>query len=96
MTKVTKEEIYKIARISCIEVHESELSGLQQQLEEVLSYAERVNEVAKSLAQKPSNKSINVFREDVLIRTDSQQVLSQAPEREGDFFVVPAIISTKK
>ena len=36
MTKITKEEIYNIARMSCLEVNENEVAELQKQLQEVL------------------------------------------------------------
>lgn len=95
MTKVTKEEVYKIARMSYLDVHEDEVESLRAQLEAVLSYAERVQEVVRDV-KEPSNKSINVFREDVIVHTDVEVVLHQAPEREGNFFVVPAIIDHSK
>jgi len=95
MTKITKEEIYKIARISYLDIHDDEVEPLIAQLEAVLSYAERVQEVARDV-KEPSNKSINVFREDVIVRTNVESVLRQAPEREGNFFVVPAIIDQSK
>lgn len=95
MTKITEEEIRKIARMSYLDIHDDEIEPMIKQLEAVLSYAERVQEVAESV-QEPSNKMINVFREDVIVRTDVEPILSQAPEREGSFFVVPAIIDKKK
>jgi len=95
MTKITKEEILKIARMSYLDIHDDEIEPMTQQLEAVLSYAERVQEVAR-LVNEPSNKQMNVFREDVIVRTDVNPILDQAPDREGNFFVVPAIIDQKK
>jgi len=95
MTKITKEEIRRIARMSYLDIHDDEIEPMIKQLEAVLSYAERVQEVAEDV-QEPSNKMINVFREDVFVRTHVESILDQAPEREGNFFVVPAIIDHKK
>ena len=95
MTKISKEEVLKIARMSYLDIHEHELEPLVEQLQPVLSYAERVQEVAADVTG-PSNKIINVFREDVIVPTDVASVLDQAPEREGNYFVVPAIIDQKK
>lgn len=95
MTKITKEEILKIARMSHLEIQEHEMEPLCAQLESVLSYAERVQEVI-STVQDLSRKQVNVFREDVIIDHDVEPILSQAPEREGEFFVVPAIIEQAK
>jgi aspartyl-tRNA(Asn)/glutamyl-tRNA(Gln) amidotransferase subunit C len=95
MTKITKEEILKIARMSHLEIQEHEIEPLRTQLESVLSYAECVQEVLSDM-QDLSRKQVNVFREDVIVDNDVEPILSQAPEREGDFFVVPAIIEQAK
>lgn len=94
MAKITREEVIKIAQISAIEIHEDEIEALQKQLESVLSYAERVQEFAAE-PQEPSTKNVNVFREDSTQLSDSAAILKRAPEREEDFFVVPAIIEDK-
>ena len=88
---ITREEIEKIARLSHIELSEEEIVHAQKHLESVLAYAARVADVAKDI-EVSSFKNINVEREDVILPWDSQTILAQAPEREGDFFVVPAII----
>ena len=94
MTKITKEELLKIAKISQLRLDKDEIEPLIKQIQDVLSYAERVQEVAGD-AQLPSNKNVNVLREDVIVRTDSKPILALAPEREGDYFVVPKIIENK-
>jgi len=91
MTKISKEEVLKIARMSHLELHEDEIPALMKQLEDVLSYAQRVKEV-KATGQETSVRNINIFREDVVQPSDPERVLSQAPEREGNYFVVPAIL----
>ena len=95
MKKISKEEILRIAEMSSLDIRDDEIQGLMKQLEEVLSYAQRVTEVAADI-QEPSLKNVNFFREDVVIKTDPELILSRAPEREGDYFVVPAILDNKK
>lgn len=95
MTKVTREEILKIARISKLDIHKDEIESLILQIEQVLSYAERVKEVAADV-QEPSTKNVNIFREDVIVRTDNEPILAQAPEREGNYFVVPMILESNE
>lgn len=94
MAKITREEVLKIAQISAIEIHENEIESLQKQLEAVLSYAERVQEFLDE-KQEPSIQNVNIFREDVVLASDPAAILKRAPEREEDFFVVPAIIEDK-
>ncbi len=88
---ITKEEVEKIARLSHIELSETEIINAMKHLDAVLSYAARVQEIAQDV-DVPSLKNSNIEREDIVIPTDAQTILAQAPEREGDFFVVPVII----
>ena len=91
MTKVSREEVLRVAQMSKIAVREQEIVPLMQRMEQVLSYAERVKQVAIEI-QEPSAKNINVFRDDVAIPQNSEKLLAQAPERAGDYFVVPMIL----
>jgi len=93
MTKITKEEVLKIAAISNLNLYEDEIGPMIKQLGDVLSYAERVQEIAAEL-EEPSNRQVNVFREDMVVRTNSELVLREAPEREQAYFVVPKIIES--
>lgn len=94
--EITREEILKIASISKIALKEEEIEGLIEQIEEVLSYAQSVKEVASKVVGIPSNTNVNSFREDVVSKFDSEAILKRAPEREGNYFVVPKILDTKK
>lgn len=91
MTKITREDVVKIARISNIELYEEEIEPLMQQLQAVLGYAQRVKEIGADIHES-SYKNINIVREDVIIKKDRETFLSLAPEREGDYFVVPKIL----
>lgn len=93
MALITKEEILKIARMSHIELTEQEIEKMQSHVEAVLSYAARVQDIAKDV-DVPVLKNSNVEREDVVIACNPEPIRDQAPEREGDYFVVPVIIET--
>lgn len=92
MAKISRQEVLDIARISNLEVHTDEIESLLKQLEQVLSYAERVKEVTD--VQESSSKNSNVFRDDIESASHPELLLSQAPEREGNFFVVPLILES--
>ena len=94
MTKITKEEILRLAFLSRIEIEDDEVEPIRQQLQDVLSYAQKVKEVVADIDNKLDNPS-NVMREDVDGKTSPEKILEQAPEREDDFFVVPRILSNK-
>jgi aspartyl-tRNA(Asn)/glutamyl-tRNA(Gln) amidotransferase subunit C len=88
---ISKEEVEKIARLSNIELSESEISKAQKHLEAVLTYAARVQDIAKDV-DITLLKNENIERDDTVQPCNPQAILAQAPEREGDFFVVPVII----
>jgi aspartyl-tRNA(Asn)/glutamyl-tRNA(Gln) amidotransferase subunit C len=91
MTKISRQEVLKLAHMSYIHIHEQEIQPLIEQLEQVLTYAARVQEVTMQ-ASETSIKNVNVFREDVPVAQDAERIRSRAPEREGDYFVVPKIL----
>lgn len=95
MAKITKDELLKLAHMSRIKIHDDELDGLVSDLDDVLTYSARVAEFATD-TDVPSNRNVNVMRDDVVIKTDPEPILSQAPERFHDFFVVPRIIETNE
>ena len=91
MAKVTKEEIKKIAEMTKVSFSNEEFEGIMQQFNDVISYAERVVQVAQQ-AEIVSVKNINVDRADVVIPTDSLKILAQAPDGEDNYFVVPKFL----
>lgn len=94
MAKITKEEVIKIARMSALELPEHEIEPMMQRLEEVLTYAECVKQVAAEHEELQSNAAVNVFREDTVIPVDYRAILKRAPEQQDNFFVVPSIIDS--
>ncbi len=92
MTKISKEEVLHIARMSAMELKENEIDPLIAQLEQVLSYAKRVTQVAATSHQEQTIKNINVVRQDLVVPQNPAPLLAQAPEREGNYFVVPKIL----
>jgi aspartyl-tRNA(Asn)/glutamyl-tRNA(Gln) amidotransferase subunit C len=91
MIKISKDEVLKIAEMSRVSLREDEIQSMKKHLESVLSYAEKVQEIAADI-EEPSNKNVNVFREDVVVKGDAEKILDQAVEREENYFVVPVII----
>lgn len=91
MSMITPQEVEKIAKLSNIELNESEIIQAQKHLEAVLAYAARVQDIAKDI-DITLIKNQNIEREDIVQECNSQTILAQAPERTDDFFVVPVII----
>jgi aspartyl-tRNA(Asn)/glutamyl-tRNA(Gln) amidotransferase subunit C len=91
MIKISREEVLHIASLSRIELEEDEIPGLIKNLEEVLTYAARVQEIASG-GQEVSLKNVNVMREDVVVQTDPEPLLAHAPKSEEKYFVVPVVL----
>ena len=92
MAKVTKEEIQKIAELTKVSFSQDELEGIMQQFNDVISYAERVVQIASQAVDTPCVKNINCDRPDVVIPTDSTTILAQAPDGQDQYFVVPKFL----
>ncbi|HLJ31985.1 MAG TPA: Asp-tRNA(Asn)/Glu-tRNA(Gln) amidotransferase subunit GatC [Candidatus Babeliales bacterium] len=92
---ITQEEVEKIARLSHISLSETEIITAMEHLDAVLQYAARVQEIAKDI-DISLLKNKNVEREDIVIPNSCEAILAQAPEREGNFFVVPVIIENQQ
>ena len=94
MVKVTSREIEHLGKISRIKIEDNEVAKLAAEIEAVLEYASSLEGVAvqSTLAQE-EQPTENVMRDDVVIQEDRELFLDQAPEREGDYFVVPKIIT---
>lgn len=94
MTHITKEEVLKLAALSHIALYEDEAEALARDLEAVLTYASSLQDVARTY-QGPRLeliKNTNITRDDVPQLTPFEPLLAQAPEREGNYIVVPKII----
>ncbi|MBS1986641.1 Asp-tRNA(Asn)/Glu-tRNA(Gln) amidotransferase subunit GatC [Candidatus Dependentiae bacterium] len=91
MSKISREEVIKIAALSSIALEEHKINALVEQLESVLSYAQRVTEIAAD-ADEQVTKNINIFRDDVIVSFDASTVMKEAPERDQNYFVVPKIV----
>lgn len=91
MVNITKEEVLKIAQLSKIAINEQEIEEIVRRFQDILNYAERVQDIAKEV-DIPSSKNINVDREDVIVFSDPARILAQAPQAEDNYFVVPKIL----
>jgi len=93
MAHITHDEVGKIAQISSIAVDERELDTLVHRLQEVLTYAEQVKEVALAVEQNNEVRQQNIMRTDRVHATDTLPLLLQAPHHAECYFVVPKILN---
>jgi aspartyl-tRNA(Asn)/glutamyl-tRNA(Gln) amidotransferase subunit C len=96
-TKISKEDVRYVARLARLNVSDEEMETFAVQLNSILSYIDKLNELDTSDIEPMSHviDVCNAFREDIVERSFSQEVaLENAPQREDGFFTVPRIIGT--
>ena len=93
--KITREQVLHVAKLARLKLSEEEEKIYARQLDEILSYVDKMNELDTKDVE-PTEHVIPLetpFREDRVIPSlDSEDSLSNAPERSGSFFKVPKII----
>ena len=93
---VTKKEVEQIAELARLQLDESELEDYTIQLNKILEYVEKLNELDTEKV-KPLSHPIEgeiVFREDIVKPSvDREEALKNAPSKDDEYFKVPKVIS---
>jgi len=95
VSRITREEVAKLAELARLDLPESELDEYAKQLEIILESVAKVGEVSTKDVKPMSHATglVNVFREDVTKESLSRdEILRSAPAAEDDRFRVPRIL----
>ena len=93
--KLTREDVQKVALLARLRLNPEEESNLTAQLDDILEYMEKLNELNTSdvVPFTHAVEMVNAFRDDkVTNQPDVEALLANAPERHETFFKVPKII----
>lgn len=93
--KITKEEVEYVAHLARLDFSEAEKSKFTSQLNDILMYVEKLNQVDTTNVEPMSHAIAlqNAFRDDSVHDSLSHDLsLSNAPESRGPFFRVPKVI----
>ncbi len=96
MSKITPEDVRKVAKLARLDLSEDEIQTYTSQLEKILGYVAELEKVETTNIPLTTRavEVVNVLREDSANLTDvREELLNQAPQREGDFYRVPRILS---
>jgi aspartyl-tRNA(Asn)/glutamyl-tRNA(Gln) amidotransferase subunit C len=97
--KITREDVLRVADLAYLDLSESELETYRKQIDEILEYASKLNELdtanvepmAQVLADDQTADA--TLREDVVVPYDvAPEILKQAPDPEPPYFRVPKVI----
>ena len=96
MTKITKEEVKKVAHLARLELNEHEINNHAEQLEKILEYINQLEKIDTDNVACTTRaiEVTNVFRKDENKNFDyNEELLGLGPSREDKFFKVPKIIN---
>jgi aspartyl-tRNA(Asn)/glutamyl-tRNA(Gln) amidotransferase subunit C len=97
--RISRQDVEKVAELANLELSEAELEMYRTQIDEILEYIGKLNELdttgvqpmAQVLADEQSADA--TLREDDIVRCDvAREILEQAPDPEAPYFRVPKVI----
>ena len=94
--QVSKEELLHIANLACLEIEENELDNYLKNLEEILNFANIVNQAPVNGLGITigANEAKNRFRKDEIeIFKDTESLLQNAEEKEQNMFKIPKVLN---
>ena len=96
MSKITADDVRKVAKLARLDLPEDTIATYTGQLERILDYVDQLQAVDTEDVP-PTTRAVevvNVTRADTVVPTEVREdLLDQAPQREGDFFRVPKIMA---
>ena len=96
MTKITNEEVEKVANLARLELNKDEINNHAEQLEKILEYINQLEKINTDDVPCTTRaiEVLNVFRKDEKKNSDcTEELLELGPSREDKYFKVPKIIN---
>ena len=96
MSRISAADVHKVAELARLDLPEAKIATYTSQLERILDYVAHL-EAVDTEGVPPTTRAVevvNVCRDDLVVPTDvREELLNEAPQREGDFFRVPRILA---
>ncbi len=97
--KISREDVLRVAELSYLDLSESELEMYRAQIDEILEYIGKLNELdttdVRPMAQVLTDDQASdaTLREDIVVPCSvAGDVLKHAPDPEPPYFRVPKVI----
>ena len=93
--KIDEAQVRKVAKLSRLQLTDAEVEEFAGQLSAIIDYVEKMNELNTDNVEPMAHclAITNCLREDVVKESLSvEQVLSNAPQHDDEFFRVPKIL----
>jgi aspartyl-tRNA(Asn)/glutamyl-tRNA(Gln) amidotransferase subunit C len=98
MGRITDDDVRKVAALARLELPDDKIAMYTAQLERILAYVGHLQQVDTEgvPATTRAVEVVNVTRPDGVEATEIREaLLNLAPQREGDFYRVPKILSAE-
>lgn len=95
MSNVTKEDIKKVSRLARIEVLEQDRENLAKQVNGIIGWVEKLNEVNTDNVEPLTNvydAPLRLNKDEVTDGNIAEDVLKNAPDAKYNYFTVPKVI----
>ncbi len=96
MSRITDDDVRKVAKLARLDLADEQLETLTPQLEGILSYVAQLEKIDTNDVP-PTTRAVevvNMTRDDsVEVTNIREELLDLAPFREGNYFKVPKILS---
>ena len=96
MSRISADDVRKVAHLARLDLPDDKIDTYTGQIESILAYVGQLQAVDTSdiVPTTRAVEVVNVTRVDGVTPTDVREdILDQAPKREGDFYRVPKILS---
>ena len=96
MSRISADDVRKVAKLARLDLPDEKIATYTTQLESILGYVSQLESIDTEGVPETTRavEVTNVTREDMVTPTPVRdEILNQAPQREGDFFRVPKILA---
>jgi aspartyl-tRNA(Asn)/glutamyl-tRNA(Gln) amidotransferase subunit C len=93
--KISPEEVAKVASLSRLDLSEDKLELFAGQLGDILDYMDKLGELDTSEVEplySPVKHTTVLRRDEARKDYKREEILANAPEQDGQFFIVPRIV----
>lgn len=97
--KISREDVVRVSDLAYLDLSETELETYRKQLDEILEYIDKLNELDTANVQPMAQVLADdqtadaTLREDVVVACQgATEILKQAPDPEPPYFRVPKVI----
>lgn len=93
--KISPQDVAKIAKLSRLDLPQEKLELFAGQCGDILNYMDKLGELDTDNVEpmySPVEHTTVLRKDEVRKDFDRSEVLSNAPEQDGQFFIVPRIV----